>query len=146
MKEDSENDRAEEAVQRRARIATAMGVVLIVTQMTQIGGEGSGRLVDKVQLGGWTLWIIMLLLFIAFGGALFRNRSLYALLNDESSLQHRQQALASGFWGFIVMAALLGGVTFFEPLAGRDAIQLMVTFGVGTALLAFGWLERRALA
>ena len=40
---------------------------------------------------------------------------------------------------------LLYLVSFYEPLTGRDALHLVMTFGIAAALVRFGFLERRAL-
>jgi hypothetical protein len=32
----------------------------------------------------------------------------------------------------------------FEPVSAREAIHVVMTVGIATALLRFGWLERRA--
>ncbi len=39
----------------------------------------------------------------------------------------------------------LFGVTSIEPVTGRDALHLIMTFGIAAALFRFGFLERRAL-
>ena len=36
-------------------------------------------------------------------------------------------------------------VNLFEPVSGRDAVHIIVTVAVASALLNFGMLERRAL-
>jgi hypothetical protein len=42
-------------------------------------------------------------------------------------------------------AILLYVVDMFELVSGRDAIHIIMTAGIGAALLTFGKLERRAL-
>jgi hypothetical protein len=42
-------------------------------------------------------------------------------------------------------AALVYGLSFYEPITAREAVRLVVTFGIALALLRFGTLERKAL-
>ena len=42
-------------------------------------------------------------------------------------------------------AIILYMFDMFEPVRGRDAIHIIMTAGIGAALLTFGRLERRAL-
>jgi hypothetical protein len=36
-------------------------------------------------------------------------------------------------------------ITMFEPVNGRDAVHIIISDGIGAALIRWGWLERRAL-
>jgi hypothetical protein len=67
-------------------------------------------------------------------------------MNDESTRAHRANAFSWGFWAAMAAAVLLYGLTMIEPAtSARDAIHLMLTFGVGVAILRFAMLERRAM-
>ena len=68
-----------------------------------------------------------------------------AMLNDESTRAHRQTGYVYGFWAAMGTALGIYIVNMFEPVSGRDAVHIIVTAAVATALLNFGMLERRAL-
>ena len=106
--------------------------------------EDGERLVDHVKIGAWLVLSVVLLLMLLTGGAWIQRRAVRTLLNDEVSLAHRTAAMRVGF-----IAAMFGGiflyfVTYLETVTGRDAIHLLMTIGIGAALLRFGMLERRA--
>ncbi len=147
-------DQVDRLTRRRARIATAMGVLFVSTQgfriaddqMTgQMTGPGAYRTVDYVQFFASTFWLAMLLLFILFGGGLLRGKAVRALLNDEGTEENRRRALVAGFWATMAGAAICYAITFYEPVQTREAIHVIITIGVGATLLRFGALERRAL-
>lgn len=143
-------DQVERLTRRRARIATAMGVLFVATQGFRIAddqmtGPAAYRAVDYVQFFATSFWLLMLLLFILFGGGLWRGKAVRALLNDEGTEDNRRRALVAGFWATMAGAALCYGLTFYEPVQTREAIHVILTIGVGATLLRFGALERRAL-
>lgn len=143
-------DQVDRLTRRRARIATAMGVLFVSTQgfrvaNDQMTGAGFYRAVDYVQFFASTFWLAMLLLFILFGGGLLRGKAVRALLNDEGTEDNRRRALAAGFWATMAGAAICYAITFYEPVQTREAIHVIITIGVGATLLRFGALERRAL-
>jgi len=35
-------------------------------------------------------------------------------------------------------------ITMFEPVIGRDAVHIVMSNGLGAALIRWGWLEYRA--
>jgi signal transduction histidine kinase len=147
---DELGDRVDQLTRRRARIATAMGIWFIFMQGVRIVDDQTTeemlrRPVDYVQLFASTLWLFMLLVFILFGGGLWRSKSVRAMLNDENTEEHRRRAIASGFWAMILGAAACYVGTFFGPVSTREAVHVIITIGVGATLLRFGGLERRAL-
>jgi signal transduction histidine kinase len=143
-------DQVDRITRRRARIATVMGVLFISTQGFRIASDqaiqsATVRPVDYVQFFASTFWLAMLLVFILFGGGLWRSKSVRAMLNDENTEEHRRRAMASGFWAMIVGAATCYVVTFFGSVSTREAVHVIITIGEGATLLRFGALERRAL-
>jgi hypothetical protein len=49
--------------------------------------------------------------------------------------------------GFIVgmlSCILIYFITMFEPVNGRDAVHIVMSGGLGAALIRWGWLEHRA--
>ena len=141
----SQTDLADRIAWGRARAATVMAVVFVASQGASFRDELPLNRPQTLHLAAWTVWAAALLMFLAVGGGLFRGARIRALLNDETTLDHRRRALAFGFWGAMGTAALIYVLTFFEPLSAREAVRLVVTYGVALALLRFGTLERRAL-
>jgi len=68
-----------------------------------------------------------------------------AVLNDETTIDHRRRAMALGFWGALGTAFAVYILSFFEPVTVREGVRLVITFAIALALLRFGTLERRAL-
>ncbi|HEY1124648.1 MAG TPA: hypothetical protein VGE65_03370 [Sphingobium sp.] len=142
-------DQVDRITRRRARIATVMGVLFISTQGFRVANdqmtETARRPVEYVQFFASTFWLLMLLVFILFGGGLWRSKSIRAMLHDEGTEENRRRAMASGFWAMMTGAAVCYALTFYEPVQTREAVHVIITIGVGVTLLRFGVLERRAL-
>ena len=88
----------------------------------------------------------MLLLLIGTGGGWLRSSAVRALMNDETTRAHRTRALALAFWNTMATGLVLYLLSLVKAFDPRDAIHVMMTVGIATALLSFGTLERRALA
>ncbi|WEK45379.1 MAG: hypothetical protein P0Y56_10060 [Candidatus Andeanibacterium colombiense] len=137
-------DMVERITRRRARVASAMGALFVATQLAHLH-EGPMRTVDYVALAGWAVWAMVLVVFVLFGGGLLRGPAVRGMLNDEGTEANRRNALITGFWAMFTAAVALFASSFYEPLSGRSALHIVITAGVGFALLRFGMLERRAL-
>ena len=87
---------------------------------------------------------IVLLLVLATGGAWFRSREVRALMNDEATRVHRADAFRFAFFAAMIACVGLYVLGLFEPLGGRDVIHVVMSCGIGAALVRFGMLERRA--
>lgn len=147
---DALGDRVDRLTRRRARIATVMGALFVSTQGFRIVDRADAqatalRAVDYMQFFATTFWLAMLLVFILFGGGLWRSKSVRVMLNDEGTEENRRRAIESGFWAMIVGAAVCYAVTFAGPVSTREAVHVITTIGVGATLMRFGALERRAL-
>jgi hypothetical protein len=146
MTQPSISERAERLSKRRARALPVLGIVFLAQQASFLSmPEQSTRPVDHLKIGAWLVLTIVLLAGLATGGAWFRPRAVRDLVNDESTRVHRQVAYVYGFWAAMGTALGLYVVNMFEPVSGRDAVHIIVTVAVATALLNFGMLERRAL-
>lgn len=129
----------------RARAATVMALVFIAAQAGSFRDDLPLNRPQTIHLAAWIVWAAALLLFLAAGGGLLRGARMRALLNDETTIDHRKRAMALGFWGAIGTAALVYFLSFYEPISAREAARLIITFGIALALLRFGTLERKAL-
>lgn len=103
------------------------------------------KLATGLSLAAWLVWLSIVLLFALFAGGLWLSGPLRARLNDEGTLANWRSSLAAGFWA--MMAGAIGCMiaSAYTPLTAPGAVQVMVSLGVGMALMRFGGLERRAL-
>jgi len=143
----SEIDTADRLLRRRARMMPVLAVLFLGQQasyLASLDNEGT-RPVDYVRNSGWLLMSTMLLLLLATSGYWFRSAGVRALMNDEGTRANRAEALRIGFVLAMATAIVLYGASLVEPVGGRVAIHLIITVGIGAALVRFGMLERRAL-
>jgi hypothetical protein len=140
-------DIADRLARRRARLLPMFAILFLAWQANYaLMPDQAARPVDHVKIAAWLVWALALLLVLVTGGGLFRSKAVRALLNDESTREHRRTAYAYGFWAAVGCAVGLYAVQMFEPVSGRVAVHLIVTAAVAAALLAFGILERRSFA
>jgi len=138
-------DLADRIAWGRARAATVMALVFVAAQIGSFPDDFPLNRPQTLHLAAWIVWAAALLFFLAAGGGLLRGPRMRALLNDETTIDHRRRAMALGFWGAIGTAALVYGLSFYEPISAREGARLIITFGIALALLRFGTLERKAL-
>jgi hypothetical protein len=138
-------DIAERAAWGRARAATALAIVFVAAQAGSFHDELPLNRPQALHLAAWIFWAAALLFFLVWGGGLFRSARLRAVLNDETTLDHRRRAMVLGFWGALGTAFLLYVASFYEPISVREGARLVITVTIALALLRFGTLERRAL-
>jgi hypothetical protein len=139
-------EKADRLSRLRARMLPALAAIFLVQQgafvMARI--EGGTRTVDRVTIGAWLVLSVVLLLLLTTGGAWLQRRSVRTLLNDEVTRANRTSGMELGFIAAMFGAVALYLFTLFEPLSGPDAIHVLMTVGIGAALLRYGYLERRA--
>jgi heme/copper-type cytochrome/quinol oxidase subunit 2 len=99
---------------------------------------------SHARVGAWLVLVILILLLLATGGFLFKGRRVRDLLNDETSRLNRLAAQALGFWVTIITALAVYVESIFDPMTFNEAIHIIVTVGVGAALISFAVRERRA--
>jgi ABC-type multidrug transport system fused ATPase/permease subunit len=146
MNEHTVTEEAERLSSRRARALPAMAVIFLAQQASYLNmPEQYARPVDHVKIGAWLLLSMVLLVGLATNGAWFQPRAIREVINDESTRAHRQMGYVYGFWAAMLAALALYVLNMFEPVSGREAVHVIVTFGIAAALLRFGVLERRAL-
>ncbi|MCY7338343.1 MAG: hypothetical protein LH465_00045 [Sphingomonas bacterium] len=137
-------EQAEKLSAQRARMFPLLAVIYLGQQYSYFSSLDGGRPVDAVRIGAWAVMSAALLIALVTGGGLMRKRELRAMLNDETSKAHRSDALG---WGFVV--AMITGIVLYvigsTAVGERDAIHLIVSLGIATALVRFGWLEKRAM-
>ena len=138
---------ADRLTRRRARLIPMIAILFLAGQVGYFSGPaGPMRTVDTVRISAWLVWAIALLILLATGGGYFRSKAVRALLNDETTREHRGRALAAGFWGAMLACVVMYFLSAYEPVTSRESIHLVLTVGIAMALIRFGQLERRALA
>jgi len=140
------SETAERLNRRRARALPTLAVIFLAQQASYLNMPAQpDRPVDHVKIAAWLMLSIVLLAGLGTGGAWFRPRAVRELVNDEGTRAHRQESLVWGFWAAMVAALALYIINMFELVSGRDAIHVILSLSIATALIRFGMLERRAL-
>jgi hypothetical protein len=136
---------AEKLTRRRARVSTVLACFFLLTMATSLGTDVPLNRPETVKLAAWVFWAAALLFLLATGGGLGRSASVRGLMNDDTTVENRRNAMVAGFWGTVVTAFGLYAISLYAPVSGRDAIRLMLSAAVATSVLRFGVLERRSL-
>lgn len=146
MADTADVEKAERLSRSRARIFAVQAVIFLSWQTLFYNGRVPDhvRRVDQFRISAWMLMAIVLLVLLGTGGMLIRGRKVRGLLNDELTRSHRSRALAFGFWAAMGSAILLYGVDMFDPMDAREAVHIIVSLAIATALLTFSILERRS--
>lgn len=147
MERNSVNAAADRANDKRAQLLPGMAVLFILHQASYFLGFGAGtgdRQIHNVQLVSWVALSTVMLLVLTTGGAWFHSREVRRLANDEATRAHRNAALSIGFVMSMVACIIMYLVSMTMPVLGREAVHLIMSVGIATALLRFAFLERRA--
>ncbi|WP_309660975.1 hypothetical protein [Sphingomonas sp.] len=145
MSEISTVDTAERLSRKRARMLPVLALIYISQQATFFTDDAlEGRAVDHVKIGAWLVLSLVMLLALATNGFWLQSAEVRALINDENTKANRAGAMTVGF-----IFAMLGGMALyvvnqFETVTARAAIHVILSLGLGAALVRFGALERRA--
>ncbi|HEX2763546.1 MAG TPA: hypothetical protein VHM92_06830 [Allosphingosinicella sp.] len=144
MSDIADVEAAERFGKRRVRIFFVQAVFFILwqTHFYAPSHEGALRAVDRFKISAWFVWVLALLLLLATGGALFRSRAVRALLNDELTRRNRTMAYVYGFWAAVGAAIGVYFVAMFEFVSAREAIHIVLSAAIGTAMLTFAFKER----
>jgi hypothetical protein len=144
MVEQTIAQQAERLSRRRARMVSVLAVFYLAQQVAFFNAPPGERLVDHFRIGAWAVMSAVLLAALMTGGFWLRNPEVRALLNDELSRAHRAQALATGFVLAMAAGIVLYVVGTVTPITDREAIHIIVSVGIGAALIRYGFLERRS--
>jgi fucose 4-O-acetylase-like acetyltransferase len=132
---------------RRARMLPVLALFVVIQQAAFYSSGDRLRTVDLVRNGGWIVLVAVILAGLVTGGFWFRSRAVRDLMNDEVTRANRASAMTWGFTMAIVAAIVLFAIESFTPdgASSREVIHIIASAGLVTALLRFGFLERRAL-
>jgi hypothetical protein len=143
MAERTISEQADRLSRRRARMLIVLAFFYLGQQLTFLSSPPGQRLVDHFKIGAWAVMSTVLLVVLATGGFWFRKPELREMVNDELSRAHRADGLATGFVLAMVTGIVLYVVGTAVPLSDRLAIHVIVSIGIGAAVIRFGMLEQR---
>jgi hypothetical protein len=142
----SDIETADRLTRRRARMLPLLAILFLTQQIAYFAeADARARMVDHVKVGAWLLLSVVLLLALATGGFWLKPRPVRALMEDEVTRANRAEAFRIGFLVTMIAGIALYFLDQFAPMSGREAVHILVTAGIATALIVFGALERRAL-
>jgi hypothetical protein len=139
-------EKAEYLSRRRARMLPALAVIFLSQQATffsQMSGQHVSA--EKAKISAWLVLSVVMLLGLATKGFWLERKDVRDLIDDENTRANRSEAMR---WGFLFgMASAIGVylLTLFEAVTGREAVHIVLSFGIAAALLRWAILERRAL-
>lgn len=139
-------ERADYLSRRRARMLPALVAIYLSQQVTFFSalnpaGHESAR---DVKIGAWLVLSVVLLAALTTKGFWFQPREVRDMIDDENTRANRLEAIRSGYIASMLTAMLIYFWTQFDPLSAMETIHLILSAGLGVALIRFGMLERRA--
>jgi hypothetical protein len=141
----SNADLVERLARRRTRILPVLGLFMVIQQSAYFANGDGIRPVDQVRIGAWVVTGAMILLVLTTGGFWFRGAQVRAMLNDEGTRANRAAALSTGFVCAMLSAMVIFVMRGAWEINVGEAIHLIVTAGLFSALIRFAVLERRSL-
>ena len=139
-------ERADYLSRRRARMLPALAVIYLSQQVTFFSaldpaGHESSR---AVKIGAWLVLSAVLLAGLTTRGFWFQPREVRELIDDESTRANRLDAIRYGYIAGMLTAMAIYFWVQVQPLTAMETIHLVLSAGLGVALVRFGFLERRA--
>ena len=146
MNEGSISEKADYLSRRRARILPFLAIIYFTQQVSFLSalGDGPSRDADHFKIGAWVVLSLVLLAALATKGFWLQPRAVRDLIDDEGTRANRLDAMRIGFLFACCTALAAYFIAQFQPLTVGEAAHLVLTFGLGAALIRFGMLERRA--
>ena len=142
MNDRSVAEQAEYLGRRRARMLPVLALIYLSQQGTYfIGTVGNAHL---VRLSAWVILSTVLLLALVTKGFWFHSRAVRDLIDDENTRANRLDSIRIGFSFGMAAGIACYLIDHFEPLAAGEVAHLVLTLGIGAALIRFAMLERRA--
>src|SRR6185369_8879749 len=138
-------EKADYLSNRRARMLPALAVIFLSQQATffsQMSGQHLSA--EKAKISAWLVLSILMLFGLATKGFWLERKEVRDLIDDENTRANRNEAMRWGFLFAMGSAIAVYILTMFELVTGREAIHIVMSFGIAAALLRWGMLERRA--
>jgi hypothetical protein len=144
MQSNSPVEIADQFSRKRVTLVAVATLVFLGIQLIAGLFWGATRGTPYISQIGWAVNAVALLLMLAIGSGLLRNRRIRSLVDDEVSRHNRVMGIVAGYWVAMAIAMGLYVTADVRPFATREALYLVVTPSVGVALLTFCYLEWRA--
>jgi len=142
----SVSEKAEFLSKRRARMLPALAIIFLSQQATffsQMSG-GEHLSAEKAKISAWLVLSVLMLFGLATKGFWLEPKEVRNLIDDENTRANRNEAMRWGFLFGMGAAIAVYVLTMFEAVTGREAVHIVLSFGIAAALLRWGVLERRA--
>jgi hypothetical protein len=139
-------EKAEFLSNRRARMLPALAIIFLSQQASFFSQISDGRHVsaETAKISAWLVLSVVLLLGLATKGFWLEPKEVRALIDDENTRANRTEAMRWGFLFAMGSAIAVYVLTMFEAVTGREAVHIVLSFGIAAALLRWAALERRA--
>src|SRR6185369_15963570 len=139
-------EKAEFLSKRRARMLPALAIIFLSQQATFFSQMSGGEHVsaEKAKISAWLVLSVLMLFGLATKGFWLEPKEVRDLIDDENTRANRNEAMRWGFLFAMGSAIAVYILTMFELVTGREAIHIVMSFGIAAALLRWGMLERRA--
>jgi len=139
-------DKAEFLSRRRARMLPALAVIFLSQQATFFSQMSGGEHVsaEKAKISAWLVLSVVLLFGLATKGFWLEPKEVRDLVDDENTRANRNEGMRWGFLFAMGSAIAIYVLTMFDVVTGREAVHIVLSFGIAAALLRWGVLERRA--
>ena len=146
MNQRTVSERADFLSRRRARILPILAIIYLSQQASYITMRSgpAARPVDAMKISAWLVLSAVLLAAIATKGFWLQPREVRSMIDDEVTRANRSDAMRFGFVFAMLTCIVVYFITMFEAVNGRDAVHIIMSDGLGAALIRWGWLERRA--
>ncbi|HEX6660725.1 MAG TPA: hypothetical protein VF067_02520 [Sphingomicrobium sp.] len=138
--------KAEYLSKRRARMLPALAIIFLSQQasfFSQISGAEHVS-AEKAKISAWLVLSVLMLFGLATKGFWLEPKEVRDLIDDENTRANRNEAMRWGFLFAMGSAIAVYVLTMFEPVTGREAVHIVLSFGIAAALLRWGVLEKRA--
>ena len=143
---ESDFDKADKLSGRRARMLFVVAIIFITQQGAFFSEAGdAARTVGTVKIGAWVVLSAVILAALVTGGMWLQPRKIRELANDEVTRAHRDKALRLGFINAMLTCLLLYVISMVTRVEAREAIHVITTVGLASALVSFAFMERQAL-
>ena len=139
-------ERADYLSRRRARVLPMLAILYFTQQVSFFSaldpdGHESAR---TVKIGAWLILSAVLLAALTTKGFWLQPREVRELIDDENTRANRLDAIRYGYIAAMLAAMAIYFWVQIEPLTAMETIHLILSAGLGAALIRFGFLERRA--
>jgi len=146
MNERTTSERADYLSRRRARILPVLAIIYLTQQASYITIRSGTveRAVDQVKISAWLVLSTVLLAALATKGFWLQPLEVRSMIDDEVTRSNRNDSMRFGFIFATLTCIVIYFITMFKVVDGRDAVHIVMSDGLGAALIRWGWLERRA--